>query len=275
MFSNGKSVIIFDVPVNMKTSVVAVVAVVLLFFLSALLATALSETVVISSNDFQDQTISVCPYTHGQALNGGGHCCKDGSEDEPRDSIYCKSGDFIVCPQDDNCEDSPTFCEPSVEFEGFGPDYDGYYSASDERFENSKRVFILDDKCIWWHLDWRRWIMGSCEDVGSDSGFAYTDGDVRCPIVSQWRSFENGDYFADIRSELVFCTYFEDGSGVCSATATNPLELSSTAGVSAVVQDGTYKQRCKWRYRQNQWRCIQQIVKNIGTFEIKLEQTLY
>ena len=72
MTANSESVTSFEVPVNMKTIVVVAVAAVVL---SALFTTAFTGTVTFSNNDFQDQTIPVCPESHSHAFNGGEHCC--------------------------------------------------------------------------------------------------------------------------------------------------------------------------------------------------------
>ena len=136
------------------------------------------------------------------------------------------------------------------------------------------------DKCIWWLLDWRSWILGDCEDLGSDQGFAYIEADVKCPEVeTQWRSIASGEYFTNIQICNGDCWSGTDDDYILKPVLGAPyiplLEHSSAVGVNAVVQDGTYKQRCKWRYRQNQWRCVQEISKSIEDSQFRFEKTLH
>jgi hypothetical protein len=32
---------------------------------------------------------------------------------------------------------------------------------------------LTNDKCVWWHQQYRHWWVGPCENVGTNSGFAY------------------------------------------------------------------------------------------------------
>ena len=275
MTANSESVTSFEVPVNMKTIVVVAVAAVVL---SALFTTALTGTVTFSNNDFQDQTITVCPESHSHAFNGGEHCCSRWIED--RDSTDCESGDFIVCPQGNECEDNPPSCHTfNFNLNGFGHEFDGQYIQNSDRYENTKNIYTNYDKCIWWLLDWRSWILGDCEDLGSDKGYAYIEADVKCPeSETRWRSLASGEYFTNIQICYGDCWSETDDDSPkpqYGAPYVPPLEHSSAVGVNAVVQDGTYKQRCNWRFRQNKWRCVQEISKSIGDSQFRFEKTVH
>jgi hypothetical protein len=46
------------------------------------------------------------------------------------------------------------------------------------------QVLINGDKCIWWKRQYRRWWIGPCKKVGTNSGYAYIKQDVRCASPS-------------------------------------------------------------------------------------------
>jgi hypothetical protein len=218
------------------------------------------------------QTIPVCPSTHDRAFDNGRKCCtyndffKSAKDVAPRQSQVCPSGNVIDCPQGHNCEDNPPSCFNAFELEGFGPDYDGYYKSED-RFENTKQIYNLEpttksnesEKCAWWYLRLRQWHIGECDKVGTDESFAYIEPDVPCPHPEEvrWVNSATGEYFKNIHNySAERCKTFPDGTAVCGAAASSPLETSATAGVNAIIRNGTYIQMCRWRLQRHQWRCI-------------------
>ena len=235
------------------------------------LLVSLSVTSIVASDS--EESIPVCPSTHDRAFDDGRKCCSYSQEFKaagkvaPRESNECPSNDSVDCPQGEDCEDSPPSCFAFFELEGFGSGYDGFYNSDrTNQYAASKQLYVIEpefevqgDKCVWWFRPCRRWWLGDCEHVGTNQGFAYIDADVPCPHPEEerWKNPESGEFFYNIHNYSADrCKYFPDGTAVCGAGFSAPLETSATAGVSAVVQDGTFKQACKWRYLRKQWRCV-------------------
>ena len=91
---------------------------------------------------------------------------------------------------------------------GFGNGYDGAYSS--KGFSNSKQVFIKtddDNKCIWWHRRYRHWWIGTCDNIGTNSGYAYISNDVQCPDASNinWRRGGSDEYLNNIKERYPGC----------------------------------------------------------------------
>ena len=216
------------------------------------------------------ESIPVCPASHDRSFDFGRKCCrysesfKAAKDVAPRESDFCPSNDFVDCPMNgQGCEDSPPSCFNNFELEGFGQDYDGPYSWGEDRYENSKQIYILQsepsDKCVWWYFESRHWILGHCEDVGSNVGFAYIDADIPCPHPEEerWVSTETGSYLDGIKNySAERCKSFEDGTAVCAASSVSPLETTATAGVGVTVREGQFVQTCRWRFVSRKWRCI-------------------
>jgi len=220
----------------------------------------------------ESESIPVCPAAHDRAFDGGRKCChysedyKSSKDVAPRESDVCPSNDCVECPHGDGCEDSPPSCFNNFELEGFGEDYDGFYLWGNDQYENSKQIYVLQskalqplDKCVWWFLEYRQWILGDCEDVGSNVGFAYIDADVQCPHPEEerWKSTVTGAYLEGIKNYSADrCKSNEDGTAVCGASSVPPLEASATVGVGVTVKEGQFVQSCKWRFIRRQWRCV-------------------
>jgi hypothetical protein len=241
------------------------------------LTTTLLLKIVIDLNfQNQPQTIPVCPPTHDRAFDNGRKCCSYNENHKivyavlPRQSQVCPSGRAINCPQGHNCEDNPPSCLSELSLEGFGPDYDGGYSSTRDRFENAKQIYQLgypdyrtlssiSEKCIWWLLQSRQWHIGECNNVGTNESFAYIYADVPCPHPEEerWVHSETGEYLKNIHNySNDRCKVNPDGPSVCGAEYSLPLDTSATTGVNAIIRNGAYIQTCTWKLRRHQWRCI-------------------
>ena len=70
------------------------------------------------------------------------------------------------------------------------------------QFVREKNVNKRKDNCIWWHLESRRWQIGSCHDIGSKSKNygAYFDEDVKCLPGAQtkdrWKQTSSNNYLS-------------------------------------------------------------------------------
>ncbi len=59
---------------------------------------------------------------------------------------------------------------------------------------------VNGDKCIWWYREYRHWWIGPCENVGTNSGYAYIYPDVRCPSPSYGSKWTKVDWTRDDES---------------------------------------------------------------------------
>ncbi len=219
-------------------------------------------------------SIPVCPANFDRAFANGSQCChysenyKTTVKVAPRLTSLCPSGESAPCPDGSGCEDNPPSCFEFFELEGFGKDYDGFYNFDTKhQYEASKQLYVLEpdfqvqgDKCIWWFRPCRRWWLGHCEHVGTNTGFAYIDADVVCPHPEEqrWMNPETGKYFVDIRNySAERCKHFADGTAVCGATSTSPLSSVASNGENAVVVNNRYVEMCSWRFSNGAWSCIE------------------
>ncbi len=106
-------------------------------------------------------------------------------------------------------------------FLGFNNEYDGRYVFG-SKYSDGKQVFEKEDKCIWWHRQYRHWWIGPCENVGTNSGFAYIQPDLRCPMLSSglawieidWRRGGSNEPIKRVEQNYGPCfeTFDEDGN---------------------------------------------------------------
>jgi hypothetical protein len=111
-------------------------------------------------------------------------------------------------------------------------------------------VYIHDKiigKCIWWNKEYRRWWVGPCQNVGGNAGFAYINEDAPCPYTTIWRRGGSNEIISGVQNFIV---------QVASAGAQKVDELTATVGVNAIIQNRTYKQKCKFTYRNGKIRCL-------------------
>ncbi len=144
----------------------------------------------------------------------------------------------------------------------------------DEAFQpkivvNNHPVFENGDGlCIWWHEYRNYWmgketpqlhfhflhlflIIGSCENVGQNNGYAYLPGDFSCPVVpygenGSWRRGGSNAYLSGVTTFLAFAF---DGS------ETEQVSASGFVGFSRL--NGKYRKTCTWKYTQFGFRCVQ------------------
>ena len=76
--------------------------------------------------------------------------------------------------------------------QGFNNEFDAHYQSgwtNNEtgefltQYMDGKQIFVSDAYCVWWHREFRHWWIGDCQNVGTNSGYAYIDSDERCPIA--------------------------------------------------------------------------------------------
>jgi hypothetical protein len=136
--------------------------------------------------------------------------------------------------------------------------YNEYLSAN-------RPVYIKDDKCIWWHKEYRHWWFGPCENVGGNAGHAYIEEDVSCPFLTDVNkpirgtnetlelTFRRGGS-DEIITGVKIHLYTELYSGFAVSTSTE--DLSGAAGLTFTIQNLRYKQKCKFSYRNGNLKCL-------------------
>jgi hypothetical protein len=137
-----------------------------------------------------------------------------------------------------------------------------------DKTEGGRRVYEAGDKCIWWFKSDRQWQMGPCEEIGRKSSYAHLACHNRCPDSKEWKNvatkklFTNVEFFLDqggcfSGGDVKINGKCEEKPGQCAGADGHPsISQSSTAGINAVISNGRYVQRCKWRFRRGQWQCL-------------------
>ena len=208
----------------------------------------------------------VCPESHPFAFKQGQQCCKTRSNaTEATWSLQTCDDESVNCPAS-RCEDLPqacNLCKICGKFNYFqikkiSPEYDGTYNFDyDQGFLEANRPvyqkLLTNDKCVWWHQQYRHWWVGPCENVGTNSGFAYLEQDFTCPISRNgdqmiWRRGGSDDVIPDVET---FISISMDRV----AGAKQQVRLSGTAGVNAIIRNGRYRQECRFVYRNGQFKC--------------------
>ena len=83
------------------------------------------------------------------------------------------------------------------------------------QFVREKNVNKRKDNCIWWHLESRRWQIGSCHDIGSKSKNygAYFDEDLKCLPGAQtkdrWKQTSSNSYLSGRTEGKLIQNYYE------------------------------------------------------------------
>jgi len=220
-----------------------------------------------------EKEIAFCPKEHPYEFNGGESCC-----DQPIDVSYdigdqfCEgeSGDGVDCPVTGlNCDNFFPVCNGygSINGEGFP---DAKYNTAFEpiKDENGVPVQIAhrvvfgekefesenSRKCLYWEDDLEQWRLGQCIAIGKNFpciGFTLKlkDPRERCVVDGTgWIRACSEDVFQE--AKLVGLVTFSSGaSDVQSQTATASLSYVKT-------NSGSFKPKCKWKFRRGKFRCI-------------------
>ena len=144
----------------------------------------------------------------------------------------------------------------------------------DDKFENGRKIFEDYDSCIWWHRPSRRWHLGKCEDLGTDTSLAYVTTDAQCPNLegTVWKHVESNKTFdAKNIAEVANCEIppppCENCAAAASAVGTRIENTTAFGGVNVITKGSIFRQilrgkPCKWRISNLQWRCVQNTEKN-------------
>ncbi len=186
----------------------------------------------------------VCPKSHPYEREEGKVCCSG----QPSSEEGC--GEAVNCTAS-RCEDVHTFCyENLFGYENLSPEYDKTYSEVDNILEANRPIFQREGKCIWWHQPSRHWWIGPCENVGTDSGYAYIDDDVKCPGSSNWKRSGSHELIPNIQ---FFKTLVQEQSEGYKSD-----DQSGTAAISVIVSNGRYQQKCRFKYINGNYKCTNQ-----------------
>jgi len=174
----------------------------------------------------------ICPSNYQYAYDGGQKCCQHIYEDNEEyeylqfNSHQCQNDISINCPFNEGCDDHQSYCQQEyvgVVVENFEQNnLNGLYEEAALvhnrpvyiQFVRENNVNKRKDNCIWWHLDSRRWQIGSCHDIGSKSKNygAYFDEDVKCLPGAQtkdrWKQTSSNSYLSG-RTEVTSGFHFE------------------------------------------------------------------
>ncbi len=190
----------------------------------------------------------LCPESHPRAFDCGRKCCKP-SEKTPSWSEANCDGELIYCTALP-CEDDTTQCTPMIFIKDTEKGaFDGDYIRTNYS-EANRPLYSSDENCIWWFRAERHWWIGSCENVGTNEGFAYLENDEDCPQNSGsiWRS--------GITNEVLsFQHYTFEPAPVAGSDLSG--FLGATSGVNVVKQNRHYHQTCKPKYISGKLRCKQ------------------
>jgi hypothetical protein len=203
----------------------------------------------------------VCPESHPYAFSHGHKCCSKPNLDEPEFWISeaCQA-DAIACP-DPCCEDLKDECKGYGKVAGESK-YSGFYTKI-EYSEANRPIYRKDsgkgDSCIWWHKPYRHWWIGDCEQVGTNSGYAYILEDTSCPDSSNptWRIRGSEEMENALLSALFFDYDNNDDSYEVQneSGSSQPSFSTGTAAINVIVREGKFKQTCKFVFRNGQFRC--------------------
>ena len=208
------------------------------------------------------EKFNLCPQSHPVAFRGGQKCCKN----EVDWSANVCDGEEIDC-SDHCCERLDSYCEFETAFNKTqNRKFNGLYSQVDDVLEANRTVYQKNDSCVWWHRGGRHWWIGHCQNIGTDSGYAYLEEDYYCPygnggvLKGTWRKGDNNKIIKGI--DVVDGRTFEarkhnlpqQGSAQ-DAVAVAVEDGTATTGVNEVQQDKTYRQPCKPKFVSGRFLC--------------------
>ena len=142
------------------------------------LASALNTDEADNQHEF-----GLCPESHPTAFDSGRKCCSENAESfkSSWSSSAC-SGSSVDCSSPP-CEDLGSSCEGYYPFsvnETLLILFSQIVEKTSYKVDN-RPIYQSNETCMWWHRAGRNWWIGSCEDIGSDSGYAYLKEDLSCP----------------------------------------------------------------------------------------------
>ncbi len=189
----------------------------------------------------------LCPESHPTAFDCGRKCCKPSGQIPSWSEANCE-GEAIYC-SGLACEEYITDCQSYFLLEGTeSRAFEGEYYETDY-LEANRPVYSSGENCIWWYRAERNWWIGSCENVGTNNGFAYHEKDLDCPDFYEdgWRS--------KITNETFSINLFESPFHAVVAFVPSK-SLTGTAGVNFIKQKRHYRQTCTFKRFGRQERCI-------------------
>jgi hypothetical protein len=203
---------------------------------------------ILPTQDDQHE-FDLCPPSHPRAFDFGRKCCKpDRFVTTSWSGASCK-GEIIYC-SGLACEDDRTQCINLISiYKTENKDFDGDYKPTNFS-EANRPLYASGENCIWWYRAERHWWIGSCENVGTNYGYAYLEDDDDCPGNSEgiWRSGTTNEV-------LYFQHHFFAPFGYPFAASYPSPSLGGTSGVNVVKQNRHYRQTCKPKYIRGQLRC--------------------
>jgi hypothetical protein len=218
-----------------------------IFFQSSLVANL--------SIQYNQHEFDLCPESHPSAFDCGGKCCKpDTFKATPSWSGASCQGEVINC-SGLTCESYEIDCTASILIqETEKEEFDGFYTQTNYS-EANRPLYSYGENCIWWYRAERHWWIGSCQNVGTNDGFAYLETDDDCPGNSEgiWRS--------GITNEVLSLVNYPGTTLRPSPTArpgsgSDYLRfLGGTSGVNVVKQNRRYRQSCTPKYIRGQFSC--------------------
>jgi len=203
----------------------------------------------LASPPIQDkqQDFYLCPPSHPRAFDFGRKCCKPDLYKTPSWSEASCKGEVIYC-SGLACEDDETQCINLISIEGTeNKEFDGGYKPTNYS-EANRPVYASGENCMWWYRAERHWWIGSCENVGTNEGFAYLEQDFDCPgkFEGIWRS--------GITNEVLSFQHVVAASAPVAGSDVSTF-LGGTSGVNVVKQNRRYRQTCKPKPIRGQFRC--------------------
>jgi hypothetical protein len=207
------------------------------------------------SIQFNQHDFDLCPESHPSAFDCGGKCCKpDTFEATLSWSGASCQGEVINC-SGLTCENDKTECDFSIFIQGpENKEFEEDYELT-KYLEANRPLYSNGENCIWWYRAERHWWIGSCENIGTNVGFAYLEQDYDCPVNSNiiWRR--------RITNEAISLVIYPRTTTIEAATARPGSSsdyshfLGGTSGVNVVKQNRRYRQSCTPKYIRGQFSC--------------------
>jgi len=228
----------------------------------------------ISQDDEED--IAFCPPTHPYAFNNGESCCEvevNMFDYDPGDQFCEGDGgeDGVVCPSPLGCDNFFPVCNGYGSVFGQGFDDENYnveFKPLKDELEGEEvplqlahRVIFGEKdftnenarKCIYWEEGQNRWRLGQCIAIGKDFPFiGYTlslKNPKDCAVDNDGWLKASTNSIVEGGSLVGTVTFSSGASDVQSQTATASLTFVKT-------NSGSFKPKCKWRFRRGKFRCV-------------------
>jgi hypothetical protein len=223
------------------------------------------------SIQYNQHDFDLCPESHPSAFDCGGKCCKpDPYEETPSWSGASCQGEVIDC-SGLTCESYEIDCTASILIQQTeNEELDGFYTQTNYS-EANRPLYSNGENCIWWYRAERRWWVGSCENIGTNIGFAYLEQDYDCPVHFHniWRRIITDDAPSLVNYPKTTTTTITTITITTTTTTTYttkpmyagsgsifPHFLGGTSGVNVVKQNRRYRQSCTPKYIRGQFSCM-------------------